>query len=132
MSDAAAMLFYLIGIVFVVAVILLPIIILWKFFEKAGRPGWASLIPIYNTYILIKIAGRSGWWLLLLLIPLVDIVILLIISIDTAKAFGRSTAFGVVGLFLFSYIGYAILAFGNDTYRSSEITDTTTPQPLYS
>ena len=37
---------------------------MWKVFTKAGHPGWACLIPIYNIYILCKIAGRPGWWLL--------------------------------------------------------------------
>jgi hypothetical protein len=47
----------------------------WKIFEKAGQPGWAAIVPFYNTYILLKIAGRPGWWLLLYLIPLVNLVI---------------------------------------------------------
>ena len=46
----------------------------WKAFEKAGQPGWACIIPIYNTYIMLKIGGKPGWWLLLFLIPLVNIV----------------------------------------------------------
>lgn len=88
----------------------------WKVFEKAGQPGWAVLIPIYNAYILLKIAGRPGWWLLLFLIPLVNLVIALIVAIDVAKAFGQGAAFGVVLLFLLSGIGYLILGFGNYQY----------------
>jgi len=88
----------------------------WKVFTKAGQPGWASLIPIYNAYILIKIAGRPGWWLLMLLIPFVNIVFSIMLAIDIAKAFGQSAAFGVVLLFLLCGVGYLVLGFGNYRY----------------
>jgi hypothetical protein len=88
----------------------------WKVFEKAGQPGWAVLIPIYNLWILLKIVGRPGWWLLLYLIPLVNVVIAIIIAIDVAKAFGQSAAFGFILIFLLGGIGYLILGFGNYRY----------------
>ena len=98
------------------AVVILGIIAMWRVFTKAGRPGWAAIIPIYNTYTLIKVAGYSGWFLLLLLIPVVNIVILVVISLGVAKNFGKSGVFGFIGLFLFSIIGYLILAFGSAQY----------------
>ncbi|HTP86223.1 MAG TPA: DUF5684 domain-containing protein [Bryobacteraceae bacterium] len=88
----------------------------WKVFAKAGQPGWAAIIPIYNAYILTKIAGRPGWWVLLLLIPFVNIVIILLLSIDVAKSFGQSPIFGVIMLFLLSGIGYLVLGFGSARY----------------
>jgi hypothetical protein len=88
----------------------------WKVFEKAGQPGWACLIPLYNAYILLKIAGRPGWWLILLMVPLVNIVIALLLAIDIAKSFGQGAGFGVVLLFLLSGIGYLVLGFGNYRY----------------
>jgi hypothetical protein len=88
----------------------------WKVFEKAGQPGWACLVPFYNAYILLKIAGRPGWWLILFLIPLVNIAIALLVAIDIAKAFGQGAGFGVVLLFLLSGIGYLVLGFGNYRY----------------
>ncbi len=88
----------------------------WKVFEKAGQPGWASLVPIYNVYILLKIAGRPGWWLLLMLLPIVNFIIYIVISLDIAKAFGKSSTFGIVGLWLFSVVGYLMLGFGDATY----------------
>jgi len=97
-------------------VVVLGIIAMWRVFTKAGRPGWAAIIPIYNTYTLIKVAGYSGWFLLLLLIPVVNIVILVVISLGVAKNFGKSGVFGFIGLFLFSIIGYLILAFGSAQY----------------
>jgi hypothetical protein len=99
---------------FAIAVIF--IIGLWKVFEKAGQPGWASIIPFYNCYILLKIAGRPGWWLVLMCIPLVNIVIALLVAIDIAKSFGQSAAFGVILLFLLSGVGYLVLGFGNYRY----------------
>jgi hypothetical protein len=98
------------------AVAVVFIVGMWKVFEKAGQPGWAALIPIYNAYIIIKIAGRPGWWLLMLLIPLVNIVFCLLLAIDVAKAFGQSAVFGVVLLFLLGGIGYLVLGFGNYSY----------------
>jgi hypothetical protein len=98
------------------AIAVVFIIGLWKVFVKAGRPGWASLIPIYNTYVLVKIAGRPGWWLLLFLIPLVNIAIAIVVAIDIAKAFGQSVLFGVLLLFVLSGIGYLVLGFGDYRY----------------
>lgn len=95
---------------------LVVIIGIWKVFTKAGQPGWAAIIPIYNMFVLLKIIGRPAWWILLMLIPLVNIVIFILVAIDLAKAFGQSAAFGVVLLFLFSIIGYLMLGFGNYRY----------------
>jgi uncharacterized protein DUF5684 len=92
------------------------IIGLWKVFTKAGQPGWAAIIPFYNAYIVIKIAGRPGWWLLMLLIPVVNVVFCFLLAIDIAKAFGQSAVFGVVLLFLLGGIGYLVLGFGNYSY----------------
>jgi Family of unknown function (DUF5684) len=103
--------------VFALAVGVLVFIGCWKVFTKAGQPGWAALIPIYNAYILLKIAGRPGWWLLLFLVPVVNIAIGIIVAVDVAKAFGQSAMFGFFLLFLFGGIGYLILGFGNYSYR---------------
>ncbi len=93
------------------------IVAMWKVFTKAGQPGWAAIIPFYNIYVQLKIVGRPGWWLVLFLIPFVNIVISLLVAIDLAKSFGRSAGFGVVGLWLFGFVGYPMLAFGDATYR---------------
>ena len=102
--------------VFMLVVIAVSIITMWKIFTKAGREGWESIIPIYNMYVFLKVVGRPGWWLLLLLIPFVNIAIAFLIAIDLAKSFGKSAAFGAVALFLFGIVGYVILAFGKDKY----------------
>jgi Family of unknown function (DUF5684) len=99
------------------AIMVVMIVAFWKVFTKAGQPGWAAIIPIYNGYVLLKIAGRPGWWLLLFFIPVVNLVISLLVAIDVAKAFGQGAAFGVVLLWLFSVIGYLMLGFGNYRYQ---------------
>ncbi len=85
--------------------------------RRRGQPGWAILIPVNNVYILLKIAGRPGWWLLLYFIPLVNIVIAIVVAIDIAKAFGQSALFGFLLLFLLFGISYLILGFGNYRYQ---------------
>lgn len=99
---------YLILIGFVIATY-------WKLFTKAGQPGWYSLVPILNIYTLIKIAGRPGWWWILMIIPLVNIVVIILVMIDLAHAFGKDTAFAV-GLILLGVVFLAILAFGDSQY----------------
>jgi hypothetical protein len=99
------------------AVVVLVVAGMWKTFQKAGQPGWASIIPLYNTYILLKMAGRPGWWLLLYLIPIVNLIVHLMVSLDVARAFGKSDLFGVFGLWFFSFVGYLILGFGSDKYK---------------
>src|SRR5213082_1095734 len=97
-------------------VALLLIVAMWKVFTKAGQPGWASIIPIYNLYIWCKIVGRTGWWIILLLIPFVNIIVGIILCIDMAKSFGKGVGFGI-GLALLGIIFWLILGFGSAQYQ---------------
>jgi hypothetical protein len=99
------------------AFLVLVIVGLWKVYAKAGQPGWAAIIPIYNIYILTKIIGRPWWWLLLLFIPFVNFIVTIIMAIDLAKSFGKDAAYGILLLWLFSIIGYLILGFGDAEYQ---------------
>ena len=90
----------------------------WKSFEKAGKPGWAAIVPIYNTIVAIEIAGRPIWWFILLLIPCVGIIVAIIVCIDFAAKFGKSAGFGV-GLALLPFIFFPILGFGDAQYQGS-------------
>jgi len=101
---------------FLLAIAVIGIIGVWKVFTKAGQPGWAAIIPIYNIIVLLQIVGRPIWWFILLLIPLVNLIILIILAIDLAKSFGKSAAWGFFLLFVFSFIGYLILGFGDARY----------------
>ena len=107
----------LIGIVYL-ALIIVWVVAMWKVFVKAGKPGWAAIIPFYNVFILVKIAGRPGWWFLLFLVPFLNVIISLVIAMDLAKAFGKSAIFGIILLWLFP-IGYLILAFSKAQYMGT-------------
>jgi len=107
-----------IGTLFYLAVLVLAIAGCWRVFAKAGQPGWAVLIPIYNFYVLCGIAGRPGWWVILMLVPLVNIIVLAIVSIDVARAFGQGVGFGI-GLLLLSFVFYPILGFGSAQYQGA-------------
>ena len=94
------------------------IIGMWKVFVKAGQPGWASIIPIYNLFILCKITAKPVWWLLLLLFcPFVNIVVGIIITIALAKSFGKGTGFAL-GLIFLPFVFYPMLGFGDATYTA--------------
>ena len=99
------------------AVAVLYIAGMWKVFTKAGEPGWAAIIPIYNIIVLLKIAGKPAWWFILYIIPLVSIIVHFLVSIEVAKAFGKSAGFGVVALGIFGVIGFPMLGFGAATYQ---------------
>ncbi len=89
---------------------------LWQTFTKAGKPGWGAIIPIYNVILLLEIAGRPIWWILLLFIPLVNIVVAIIVGIDVARNFGKGVGFGL-GLAFLGFIFYPILGFGDARYQ---------------
>ncbi len=116
----------LIILIIQLAIIIFIIAAMWKVFTKAGKPGWAILIPFYNLYILLKVAGKPGWWLILLFIPIVNIVISIIAAIGIANNFGKGVGFAI-GLLLLPFIFYPILAFGSAEYQvaSVEITEST-------
>lgn len=104
------------GIVIVyLAVLVFMLVTMWKIFTKAGQPGWAILVPFYNIIVMLKIAGKPGWWLLLFLVPVVNLVISIIVTVATAKNFGKDVGFAI-GMILLPIIFYPILAFGSAQY----------------
>ncbi|MGH7132474.1 MAG: DUF5684 domain-containing protein [Phycisphaerales bacterium] len=98
------------------AIAVLVIAGIWKVFEKAGQPGWAAIIPFYNTYVMCKIAGKPWWWLLLCMIPYAGVVFFCIVCVGIAKAFGKDVGFGI-GLGLLGVVFFPILGFGKDQYQ---------------
>ena len=88
---------------------------MWKIFVKAGEPGWAVLIPFYNAIVLLRIAGKPAWWLLLLLIPFVNFIVIIIVMINLAKAFGKGVGFAL-GLIFLGFIFYPVLGFDDSRY----------------
>lgn len=91
----------------------LMIISLWKIFKKAGKPGWASIVPIYNIYIMCEIAEKEWWYILLLCVPFVNIYAMIVLYNGMAKRFGKGGGF-VVGMILLPVVFFPMLAFGKD------------------
>ena len=97
-------------------VYLLVAIGMWPMLKKAGWPGWGGFIPIWNIYLQIKLAGRSGFLLLLYVVPIVNFVVAIVVAVGVARAFGKDGIYGFFLLFLFQPIGYLMLGFGSAQY----------------
>jgi hypothetical protein len=103
------------------AVVILMIASIWKVFEKAGQPGWAALVPVYNVIILLKMTGKPAWWLALFLVPFANFVVMILIVVALAKSFGKGTGFGL-GMLFFGPVFYPILGFGSSRYTAPALT----------
>jgi uncharacterized membrane protein YhaH (DUF805 family) len=101
--------------ILIVALCAVLLVAQWRVYTKAGVPGWACLIPVYNLVKLLHITGRSGWWILGFGIPLLNFFVLIRMVFDLAKAFGRGVGFGF-GLLLLSPVFIPILGFGKAHY----------------
>ena len=114
---AAAALFAIFSALLIPILIVSVIMIIahWKIYEKAGKPGWAAVIPIYNAIVLLEIVGKPLWWIILFFIPCVNIVFLVWVTNLLSKSFGQSEGF-TVGLLLLGVVFYPILGFGNYQY----------------
>ena len=116
------MLIVLIGVIGMLIVIVAS---WWVLFKKAGKPGWAAIIPIYNILVLLEIIGRPWWWLFLFflgLIPvvgfLISLVVQLIVNHDLARSFGKGWGYAI-GMTV-PFVNFAVLpmlAFGDSTYK---------------
>ena len=114
-STAAAGAYGLVALLYL-AVIVLVVASLWKLFVKAGKPGWAAIVPVYNFVVLLQIIGRPVWWLLIMyFVPIFGWWLSIVVMIDFAKSYGKSTGFGVFLVFL-PFIALPILAFGRNNY----------------
>ena len=102
-------------IVIYVALFVLIIVSLWKIFTKAGKPGWACLIPIYNIIVLLEIVGKPWWWLLLMLVPVVNLVLAIWVLNLLSKSFGHEVGF-TLGLIFLGFIFIPILGLGESKY----------------
>jgi hypothetical protein len=102
-------------LVVVLAIAVLMIASMWKLFSKAGKPGWACLVPIYNYVVWLEVIKKPIWWIILLMVPIVNFIIIIIMFVEMAKAYGKSAGFGV-GMILLPYIFFPMLAFGDSKY----------------
>lgn len=98
------------------------IICQWKIFTKAGKPGWACLIPIYSGIVLLEIIKKPVWWIFMLLIPFANIYFAIVMVNELSKSFGKSSGF-TVGLIFLPFIFYPILAFGDAKYIHNQTED---------
>ncbi len=103
-------------VVIYVAVILLMVISEWIIYQKAGKPGWACIIPIYGTIVMLQIVGKPWWWLLLFLIPVVNVVFAVWMINLLSKSFGKNEGF-TIGILFLSFIFLPLLAFGDAKYQ---------------
>ncbi len=119
------MLFY-----FVIAIVC--IVSVWRLFTKAGKPGWAAIVPVYNQIVMLQVAGRPVWWVLLMMfVPIFQVWVAIVAAIDFAKSYGKSTGFGVL-VALLPFVGLPILAFSKDANYVGPVAeglDTFTPAP---
>jgi hypothetical protein len=88
---------------------------IWKMLVKAGQPGWGILIPIFNVYLMVKVAGRPWWWLILMFIPLVNVVVGIIVTLDIARNFGKGIGYAL-GMIFLGIIFYPLLGYGDARY----------------
>lgn len=105
----------IIGALIYVALMIVVIAGMWKMFVKAGKPGWAAIVPFYNFIVLLQIAGKPLWWIILLFIPFVNFIIIILVCIALAKSFGKGVGYGI-GILLLSFIFIPMLGFGDARY----------------
>lgn len=98
------------------AVMILMVVSNWKVYSKAGKPGWTSIIPVYNIIILLEIVDRPVWWVILMFVPFVNVIISIILLHRLSLSFGKDVGF-TIGLFFLPFIFLPILAFGQSQYQ---------------
>jgi hypothetical protein len=116
-SDGALAGMGVVGFLIWAAIMAFFIVSGWKIYTKAGQPGWAVLIPIYNLVVMLKIIGKPWWWMFGFLIPFLNFIVLILLAVNLAKVFGKGTGFAI-GLILLSIVFYPILAFGDAKYTA--------------
>lgn len=102
------------------AIAIFLIVCEWKVYVKAGKPGWAAIIPIYNWIIMFEMAGKPAWWVIWMFIPIANLIVVIITMLEIGRRFGKSTVWSVFLLLIFSIVGWIILAFDNSVYSSDD------------
>jgi len=105
------------GLLVLVEVVLIVVVIagLWKVFTKAGKPGWAAIVPIYNIIVLLDIVNRPIWWFILFLIPFVNLIVGIMVYNDLSGAFGKGIGY-TIGMLFLPFIFIPMLGFGDAVY----------------
>jgi hypothetical protein len=111
--------FMILFFLFYIGIMALMIISMWKIFVKANKPGWAAIVPFYNSYVMVEIAKKPTWWFGMMFVPLANFVFIIMIINGMVKSFGKSEGF-TVGVIFLPYVFFPILAFGDAKYIDSE------------
>ena len=107
-------------IIIYLAVLILLLASIWKVFQKAGKPGWASIVPLYNSWVMIQIAGKPSWWFFMMFVPFANIVFAIMLYVEIAKRFGKGGGFAAL-LILLPFVGFPILGFGKAQYQAASV-----------
>lgn len=102
-------------LLFYLGILAVTFLISWKVYEKAGKPGWAAIVPIYNIIVLLEIVGKPLWWIVLFFVPIINVIAMVLVYLELAKRFGQDVPFAI-GLILLPVIFMGILAFGPARY----------------
>ena len=113
-SDAAALAGGVIGVLIGLSIAIVMLVGMWKTFTKAGKPGWACIIPFYNIIVLLQIAGQPVWLIIGFFIPFINFLTSIWIMHNISKRFGGGI--GLTVLLVFS-IGWLIIGFGDAKYN---------------
>lgn len=106
-----------VSLILILALLILMVAALWRVYEKAGKPGWACIIPVYNTLVLLEIVKKPWWWLFLLLIPIVNFIIGVWLTNLVSKRFGQGVGF-TLGLIFLPFIFLPLLGLGDYKYQN--------------
>lgn len=92
---------------------LISMVGLMKIFEKAGRANWEVWVPLYNAWVWIKIIEKPWWWFVFILMPFLNVFMIFLMIVETAKTFGKNELWeqGLAVLFPFAYLN--ILGFSD-------------------
>ena len=91
---------FIVPVIIWILIIILMIASMWVIYSKAGKPGWAVLVPIYNIIVFMEIIKKPWWWLFLWMIPYVNIIWVIWSWNLLVKKFGKSEGFTVGVIFL--------------------------------
>ncbi|MBR6073128.1 MAG: signal peptidase I [Bacilli bacterium] len=118
MDDVNTMITGASAVVYIIALAvgIFQLVCMWMTFKKAGRQGWAAIIPIFNVIVELDIAHIPVWMILLYIIPIANIFMCIYVPIKFAKAFGKGILTALLLMFV-APIGWALLAFGDAKYQ---------------
>ena len=102
-------------VVLMFAIEIIVIVSMWKLYAKAGKPGWASIVPVYNLLVFFQIIGKPWWWLFLFIIPILNFIWIIWAWNLMAKSFGKPAGY-TVGIIFLGFIFIPMLGLGSSQY----------------